>query len=276
MSTFRYEKPPTEEALTACLAEAGGAARLLAGGTDLLGQLRARALQPQLVVDLKGVPELQRLQARPEGLSVVAAVILNRILEEHALTARYRALRQAVADLASYTIRNRATLVGNVANASPCADSVPPLCVMEARVEIAGPAGTRETPVQQFIRGNREVELQRGELITRVIIPEPTPGTWSGYLKRKRVRGHDLALASVALLRDPERKRLHLSVGSCTPAPAVISLDDMFARPDAEEAARRAQAAIHPIDDVRASIEYRRDMVAAMTRRLLAEMAAAS
>jgi len=274
MSTFRYEKPPTEEALTACLAEADGAARLLAGGTDLLGQLRARALEPPLVVDLKGVPELHRLQARPEGLSVGAAVILNRLLEEHALTERYRALRQAVSELASYTIRNRATLVGNVANASPCADSVPPLCVMEARVEILGPAGRRELPVQKFIRGNREVALQRGEFVARVIIPEPTAGTWSGYLKRKRVRGHDLALCSVALLREPERRRLRLSVGSCTPVPTLISLDDLFSRPDPEEAATRAQAAIHPIDDVRASVEYRRDMVAVMTRRLLAEMTA--
>jgi CO/xanthine dehydrogenase FAD-binding subunit len=275
MNTFDYQKPATCEAIVALLADTEGA-RLLAGGTDLLSQIRARAVRPTLVVDLKGAPELQRLDAGRQGLSVGAAVILNRLLETHALAARYQALRQAVADLASYTVRNRATLVGNVANASPCADSVPPLCVLEARVEILGSAGTRELPVLQFIRGNREVQLQRGELVTRIIVPEPTPGTWSGFLKRKRVRGHDLALASVALLRDPERKRLRLSVGSCTPAPNLISLDDMFAAPDPEEAVARALARISPIDDVRASVEYRRDMVAVMTRRLLDEMTAAN
>jgi CO/xanthine dehydrogenase FAD-binding subunit len=271
MTSFQYEKPKTREEIVARLADVQGA-RLLAGGTDLLGQIRARALRPPLIIDLKGVPALQHLDAGRDGLSIGAAVILNKLLEAHDLTGRYRALVQAVADLASYTIRNRATLVGNVANASPCADSVPPLCVMDARVEIVGPGGARELPVLQFIRGNRTVALERGEMVSRVIVPEPTPGTWSGYLKRKRVRGHDLALCSVALLREPERKRLRLSVGSCTPAPTLISLDDMFARPDAEEAALRAQAAIHPIDDVRASIEYRRDMVAVMTRRLLADL----
>lgn len=274
MTTFRYEKPSTLTGVVSRLSEVEGA-RPLAGGTDLLVQLRARALRPPLLVDLKGAPELQRLEGGPDGLSVGAAVILNRLLEARVLDGGYRALEQAVADLASYTVRNRATLVGNVTNASPCADSVPPLCVMEGRVEVLGPGGRREQLVQELISGNREVQLARGELVTRIIVPRPTAGTWSGFLKRKRVRGHDLALASAALLRDPERKRLRLSVGSCTPAPNLIVLDDMFAKPDAEEAARRAQATIHPIDDVRSSAEYRREMVSVMVRRLLAEMAAA-
>jgi len=273
MERFQYERPKTKESLVARLAELDGKARLLAGGTDLVGQLRARLIRPQLVLDLKGVEELHRLEAGPSGLAIGAAVILNRLLEERAVTEGYRALAQAVADLASYTIRNRATLVGNVTNASPCADTVPPLCVLGARVEIAGPSGTRELPVQDFICGVREVKLGRGELVTRVLVPPPAPGTWSGFAKRKRVKGHDLALANAALLRDPERKQLRLSVGSCNPAPVVVNLDDMFAHPDVEEAARRAELEVHPIDDVRASIEYRRDMVGMMVRRLLAEMA---
>jgi CO/xanthine dehydrogenase FAD-binding subunit len=270
MELFQYEKPQTTEALVGRLAEFNGRARLLAGGTDLVGQIRARLAKPRLVLDLKGVEELHRLEAGAGGLSIGAAVILNRLLEERALSP-YRALVQAVADLASYTIRNRATLVGNVTNASPCADSVPPLCVLGARVEVAGPTGSHELPLEQFITGVREVRLGRGELVTRVLVPPPAPGTWSGFAKRKRVKGHDLALANVALLRDPERKQLRLAVGSCNPTPVVLDLDEMFARPDADEAARRAQELVHPIDDVRASIEYRRDMVGVMVRRLLAE-----
>ena len=275
IQSFTFEKPKTIEGIVSRLESAGGEASILAGGTDLLPQLRSRLLKPGLVLDIKGVEQLHHLEAGEDGLSVGAAVILNRVLEEQASTAPYAALVQAVADLASYPIRNRATLVGNVANASPCADTVPPLCVMGAEVEILGPGGIRRLPVAQFIVGNREVRLEQGELVTRVVVPAPEEGTFTAFSKRKRVRGHDLALASVALLRDPQRRRLRLGVGSCTPVPAVVDLDEMHDSPDVDEAVRRAQDSISPIDDLRAGIEYRRDMVAVMIRRLFAEMAGA-
>lgn len=275
IQSFTFEKPKTIEGIVSRLESAGGEASILAGGTDLLPQLRSRLLKPGLVLDIKGVEQLHHLEAGEDGLSVGAAVILNRVLEEQASTAPYAALVQAVADLASYPIRNRATLVGNVANASPCADTVPPLCVMGAEVEILGPGGIRRMPVAQFIVGNRVVRLEQGELVTRVVVPAPGEDTFTAFRKRKRVKGHDLALASVALLHDPQRRRLRLGVGSCTPVPAVVDLDEMQDNPDVDEAVRRAQDSISPIDDVRASIEYRRDMVAVMTRSLFAEMASA-
>ena len=277
MSTlsFNFEKPKSTEGIVSRLAQAGGKAVILAGGTDLLPQLRSRLVQPSLVLDIKGVEQLHCLEATAEGLAIGAAVVLNRVLEQPQQTAPYRALVQAVGDLASYPIRNRATLVGNVANASPCADTVPPLCVMGARVQIQGPDGQRSLPVEQFIVGNREVRLEPGEFVTRVLVPPLSAGSFSGFQKRKRVKGHDLALANVALLRDPERQQLRLGVGSCTPAPAVLDLSEMFARPDVDEAVQRAQQTINPINDVRASVEYRREMVAVMVRRLFADMAQA-
>jgi carbon-monoxide dehydrogenase medium subunit len=270
MNALHYERPNTIDGVVTLLSEHGNAS-LMAGGTDLLAQIRSRMIRPRLLVDVKGVEELQRLEQTDDGLSVGAAVILNRILEERA-EPELEALVQAVSHLASYPIRNRATLVGNVTNASPCADTVPPLCVMGASVELRGPQGTRQIPVSEFITGNRETRRAADEVATRVVVPPLPKGAWSGFLKRKRVRGHDLALASAALLRDPERRRLRLAVGSCTPQPCLVELDDMYDRPDAEEANRRVQGGIKPIDDVRASIEYRRDMVAVMVRRLLAEM----
>jgi carbon-monoxide dehydrogenase medium subunit len=272
VESFVYEKPESTAAIVARLAEAGGGARLLAGGTDLLGQIRSRLVKPRVVIDLKGARELAELGTEKDGLTIGAAVILNRLLEDRTVSeGPYRALSQAVSELASYNIRNRATLVGNVTNASPCADSVPPLVVLAARAEIAGPSGTRELPVQELISGVRETRLGPGELVTRIHVPAPAPGSWSGFLKRKRVRGHDLALANVALLRDPERKRLRMSVGSCNPVPVLIDLDAMFARPEVERAVALALENVRPIDDVRASIEYRREMVAVMVRRLFAE-----
>lgn len=273
MRALCYERPASAEAIVKLL---GDGVALLAGGTDLLAQIRSRLVRPTLLVDIKGAEELRQLRRAEDGLSIGAAVFLNRLLEERDTLAGYRALTEAVADLASYPIRNRATLAGNVANASPCADTVPPLVVMDARVELLGPAGTREVAVVDLITGNRETTRAADELVTRVIVPPLPHGTWSGFLKRKRVRGHDLALASAALLRDPERRSLRLSVGSCSPRPVLVELDDMYGKPDAEEAVRRCQAGIQPIDDVRASIEYRRDQVAVMVRRLFVEMGGAA
>lgn len=273
---FDYEKPDSVEAIVDRLARHEGMISILAGGTDLMSQLRSRVTRPSLVLDIKGPEELRSLEKTGEGLSIGAAVIFNRLLEERDLAAPYAALIDAASHVASYQIRNRATLVGNVSNASPCADSVPPLCVLDGEVELQGPGGLRRIPVVEFILGNRETRRAPDEIVTRILVPAPGEGTWSGFLKRKRVKGHDLALASAALLRDPERRRLRLSIGSCSPSPALVELDEMYDRPDADEAVRRIQDKIRPIDDVRASIEYRRDMVALMVRRLFAAMSAAS
>jgi carbon-monoxide dehydrogenase medium subunit len=272
MTSFHYERPGSTEAILARLEAKDRKISILAGGTDLLSQIRSRLVRPELIVDIKGAKELQRLEATKEGLSIGAAVFLNRVLEQHEISAPYAALREAISDLASYQIRNRATLVGNVANASPCADTVPALCVMGASVEVVGPSGARQILVEQFITDNRETKLERDEFVARVVIPPLPAGTWSGFIKRKRVKGHDLALANAALLRDPERRRLRLSIGSCSPKPTLLSLDDMFDAPDPGKAARLAQDEIRPINDVRSSIEYRRDMVSLMVHRLFAAM----
>ena len=273
MRALHYEKPTSTSAIVALLGKGRRGVSLLAGGTDLLAQIRSRMLQPDLLLDIKGAEELRLLHRDAEGLSIGAAVFLNRLLEEQGTLQGYDALVQAVGDLASYPIRNRATLVGNVTNASPCADTVPPLCVMGARVELQSASGTRQLDVVDFITGNRETQREEGELITRVIVPPPGEGSWSGFRKRKRVRGHDLALANAALLRDPEHRRLRLGVGSCSPRPVLLVLDEMCDKPDVEEAVRRTQEGINPIDDVRASVAYRRDLVAVMVRQLFAEMA---
>jgi carbon-monoxide dehydrogenase medium subunit len=273
---MRYEKPKSVSAIVDRLSDRDTRVSLLAGGTDLLGQIRSRLIRPDLLLDVKGVKELQVLDPSERGLRIGAAVILNRVLEERETTTDYAALRQSVAQLASYSIRNRATLVGNVANASPCADTVPPLCVMGAQVEVQGPSKTHGIPVHEFITGNRETRLGSGEFVTGVVVPAPSRGTWSGFRKCKRVKGHDLALANAALQRDPERQQLRLSIGSCSPKPVLCVLDEMFDRPDADEAARLVQDGIRPIDDVRASIEYRRDMVTLMVHQLFDEMTRAA
>ena len=273
METYRYRRPDTVAQAVQMLAEAPGLSRVLAGGTDLLTQLRSGLARPSQVVDIKGIAELHRLEADDNGLFIGAAVFFNRVIEQREVTGPYNALVEAAGELASYQIRNRATVAGNVANASPCADSVPPLCVLGGQVHIAGPDGTRATPVDKFIVGNREVTLSDGEFVTGLFVPRPGPKAFCGFAKRKRVKGHDLALANAALLWDPDAHALRLAVGSCTPKPAVVDLASMLDDGlSVERAVELAQATINPIDDVRAGIDYRRDMVATMVRRLFARL----
>lgn len=268
---FAYEKPKTPEALAALLTEYGSRACLLAGGTDLLVRLRARLLAPEILIDVKGVEELHELQHHADGtVSLGAAVVANRLVDDKRLRPVLGSLSDASAQIATYAIRNRATIAGNIANASPCADSVPPLCVLGATVEVRSSRGTRSLTLPQYIQGVRATVRRPDEYIAAVHIPAQSPSTRTFFRKHQRVRGHDLALANAALLVDPDGKHLRIAIGSCSPAPVVLELDDLFTTMDGEEAARRAMGAIAPISDVRSSAEYRTDMTGVLVRRLFA------
>jgi len=272
---FAYEKPTTTKALSGLLEQAGSGAALLAGGTDLLGQLRGRLLEPQLVIDLKGIEELSLIEHHEDGsASFGATVVANRIIDDKRFHGPMAALPIACSRSATFTIRNRATIVGNIANASPCADSVPPLCVLGAEVELRAGDEVRRLALPAFIRGVRATVRKKNEYVAAVHVPAQAKGTRTFFRKHQRVRGHDLALANAALLHDPEGKRLRVAIGSCSPAPVLVNLDDMFDAPDAEEAARRCMKAILPISDVRASVEYRIDMTGVLVRRLLSDLQA--
>ena len=273
---FAYEKPRTFDALLAVLSEHGSRACLLAGGTDLLVRLRARTMSTELVIDVKGVEDLHVVDHRSDGSIVLgAAVVANRIVDDQRFRPAHRGLAQAASQIATYAIRNRATLAGNIANASPCADSVPPLCVMGAQVEVASVRGVRRLTLPDYIKGVRNTARRPDELISFVRIPPLGKGTRTFFRKHQRVRGHDLALANAALLHDPENQGLRVAIGACSPAPVVLDLHDLFGSLDAEEAAKRAMAAITPITDVRASAEYRIDMTGVLVRRLFADLKAA-
>lgn len=272
---FAYEKPTTAQALSRLLEQGGAGASLLAGGTDLLVQLRGRLIEPKLVIDLKGVEELSRLDHHDDGsVTIGATVTANRVIDDKRLSGAMAALPHACSHIAAFAIRNRATIAGNIANASPCADSVPPLCVLDAEVELRTIIATRRLSLSAFIRGVRATVRAKNEYIAAIHVPAQPKGTRSFFRKHQRVRGHDLALANAALLHDPERKRLRVAIGSCSPAPVVVVLDDLFESLDAQEAARRCMAAIIPISDVRASAEYRTDMTGVLVRRLFDDLKA--
>ena len=274
MGIRRYERPATADAATALLNSEPGSAVVLAGGTDLLADLRA-GRDIDLVVDIKGIPDLSTIRWEPDGtLTIGACVAVQQVADDPRIAERYPALTTAAGQLGSYQIRSRATIAGNLGNASPCADNAPALLVLNALVRLATSQGPKQVPLDGFIWDVKKTALQRGEIITALLVPPQPAGLRSAFLKIKRIRGHDLALVNAAAAFDPATREFRLAIGSaaCTPVlvrglegicPVGAAADEVGKR-----LADKALAAICPIDDVRASAEYRRDMTGLLCRRL--------
>ncbi len=273
-----YFKPGSmEEALEALRTEN---AHPLAGGTDLLVNMRNGVEHPDLLVDIKGLDDLDVFSAdRKNGITIGAKVNLNFLIDDSNLRNICPILSESALTVATYQLRNRATLVGNICNASPAADMAPALYVMDAMVVVATESGEKRVPIKDFIRGVKKTSLSKGELVIRVEIPE-VPNGKMGFLKKQRYRGHDLAIVNVAGIADPDKKSLKICIGACAVTPILLEGTDELYREsnDVEELADRvaelALQSISPIDDVRSSAEYRRDMAAVYVKRLVRKICA--
>ncbi len=278
---FDYVRPETASDCIRLLQEHGPDCRLLMGGTDLLVRMRDGAVRPRLVVDVKHLPGMQEIAYEPgQGLRVGAAVNLNRLAAHPDVREHYALLARAAESVASYQLRNRATLGGNLANASPAADTAPAVLLLQGVLVLQGPSGIREVPAGAFFRGPGKTALQPGEFIAAIHFPEPPRGAAGAYLKLGRTRAGDLALVGVAVLSypDPSTPSHHsfrIGLGAVAPTPLrAVEAEDMLAvLPPGESsfaaAADAAMAAAHPIDDVRAGAGYRRAMVRNLALRAL-------
>ncbi|MBN1953901.1 MAG: xanthine dehydrogenase family protein subunit M [Anaerolineae bacterium] len=277
--SFDYVRARTPGEVVQLLAEHGADARLMMGGTDLLVRIRDGAVRPRLVVDLKHLPGMRDiLYQQQAGLTVGAAVTMNQLARHPAVVAHYPLLAQAANSVASYPLRNRATIGGNLCNASPCADTAPPSYVLAGRIVVHGSAGEQEVAIADFFRGPGQTVLQPGQFVTAIRFP-PSPAAASGrYLKLGRNKAGDLAIVSVAVLGFPDASapsgyRFRIALGAVAPVVLrVPAAEEWLAHhpPGAETFARAADlaaAAASPIDDVRASADYRRAMVRTLTRR---------
>jgi carbon-monoxide dehydrogenase medium subunit len=212
---------------------------VLAGGTDLLIRLRDGSLQPRLVVDLKRIAELRPAIRETDGrLTISATTTMTEIAADPRIRRHFGALAEAAAVVGSVQIRNRATLAGNICNASPAADTAPALLVYDAAVVVAGPAGARRIPIDGFFVRSGVTTLERGELVTSIELPVPARRTGSVHVRRTRRRGHDLASVTLACAID-ELGITRLAYGSVGPRP-VLHVDDSgaLADPSAPEAAK--------------------------------------
>ena len=266
------------------LAEHGEDAKIFAGGTDLLVLMRDRVVRPKYLIDIKSIEELREVsQDGEKGLRIGAAVALNQLIESDVVKERFRALWDAARSVADPTLRNRATLVGNICNASPASDNAPALLVHDAEVEVASKDGERVIPIQEFFIGVKRTSLELGEFVKAVRIPNPPEGARSSYLKWGRTRGEDLVVVGVAgLVVNSGKKLVRIALSSVAPTPLLVpGVEKVFEgkgplEKKIDEAASVVQKKIRPITDVRCCKEYRVHIAGVLTRRILKQLLGAS
>lgn len=281
MREFEYVLAHTIEEAAGLLAEKASGARPLAGGTDILVQIRGERHQVDRLVDIKAIPELNELSFDPRrGLVLGAAVPCYRIYEHPAVIKHYPALVDSSSIIGSVQIQARASVGGNLCNAAPSADCIPSLIVLGATCRVAGPTGTRSIPVDRFCVGPGQTVLQTGEFLVHIHIPLPAAGSGSYYLRFIPRNEMDIAVAGVGAavtMNGDGRTIASARIALASVAPTPLFVEDAGAalvgrvadEETLQEAAEKAMAAARPISDMRGTVEQRKHLVKVLTRRAL-------
>ena len=279
MKPFEYVAPASLKESLDLLARHGEKARALAGGTDLFLRMERGGWAPEVIVDLKGIPDLAEIRYDPaQGLALGALALHGDVAAHPTVREKYPALALGAGWVGGPQMRNRGTVGGNLCNASPAADTASPLIVYGARVCLASARGERNLPLEEFFTGPGKTALAPGELLVAVVVPPPAPGSGGDYQRRTRT-AMDIAVvgaaAAVTVNGGSTCTEARICLASVAPTPlraagaeAVLRGKELTAERIAE-AARAAAAEARPIDDVRASATYRRAMVEVLTRRAL-------
>ena len=274
LGNFEYKRIRSIEEGCQYLAEAAGEGIVLAGGTDLLVEIRNGLKSPALLVDCKGLDLLNEFNVDDSGSAIGASVPLNRLIEHRGFRTIHPALADALASIGTYQLRNRATLAGNICNASPAADSAPVLLVLDATVVVVGVDGERTIPIRDFFTGVKKTTLKPDEIVTAVKLPSRTD-LRTAFRKQQRIRGHDLAVVNVAGAYSPDERTLRLAIGSCAPTPVLldpIEADPKDADTFAGHVVEMVRSSVSPISDVRASADYRNAVLPILVKRILHEL----
>ena len=267
MTDLRYESPKTTEAAVALLADGGQMARVFAGGTDLLVQMHEEMIEPTLLVDIKNIQETREISFEPDFVRIGAAVTGAELGENDKLVAMWPGVVEAVELIGSYQVQGRATIAGNLCNASPAADSVPAMIAAKAIVCIAGPNGAREIPVEQMPVSPGKTSLSQGEFVTSILLPNRPERAGDAYLRFIPRTEMDIAVVgvgvSVAINADGTCASALLALGAVSATAKLVGaasnilvgkkLDDNVL----EALAAAASDACSPIDDKRGTIEFR-------------------
>jgi len=275
---MRYEAPDTAERAATLLADAGAEARVLAGGTDLLVQMRSDIVEPALIVDIKRIAETRIITEEPGGAWRIGAAVTGAELKEHSrLKQLWPGVVEAANLIGSTQIQGRATLGGNLCNGSPAADSVPALIAAGAVASLAGPAGRRELPVEDVMLGPRKLALTPGEFVASFLLPPRLPRASDAYLRFIPRTEMDIAVvgAGVSLTVDGAGTITAARVSLGAVAPRVLLVQPAAAaiigtrldRPAQDRLEEAARAACAPIDDKRGTVEFRIQVAGVLTRR---------
>ena len=281
---FDYLRPGTPAEASAFLASHPGEARPFLGGTDVLVRMRDGFLTPRYLVDVKGLEGVGDLRFDPKaGLTVGAAVSMNRVIASTEVQSHYPLLAEACRSVASYPLRTRATVVGNICNASPAGDTIGACLVLDGVLTIHGVHGQRKEKLGAFFLGPGKTKLQAGDVVTALHLPLPPKGCAGVYLKLGRNQLSDLSIVGVTALGHPDSTcpsgyRFRLALASVAPVPLVpLEAERYLAShpitPESmREGAQRAAEACSPIDDVRGSARYRKLMVRNLTATALGQV----
>ena len=280
---FEYMRPKSLAQALSLLAEHGGSAKVMAGGTDLIPQLKKREIEaPRYVIDLKGIKGLDSIEATAkEGLKIGTLTTIAAIENSSTVRTGFFPLYEAAASMASPQVRNRGTFAGNICSAVPSADSAPALLALDAWVRLASTRGERKVALDAFFEGPRKTVVAEDELLVGIVVPGMRRGSRGTYLKLSPRHSMDLAVVGVAVVatcEDGVCREIRIALGAVAPTPVRAPVAEAMLRgrkvtPELiDEAANNAISQCSPIDDHRASREYRCDMVYAMTRRALRQV----
>lgn len=278
---FDYIKPQTLVEASRFLAEHAGEARPFLGGTDVFVRMRDGAWKENFLVDVKNLDGTSELHFDPQsGLTIGAAVNMNRVIASPEVIRHYPLLVDACRTVASYQLRTRATVVGNICNASPAGDTIGACMALEGRLRVHGVNGFRWEPLATFFLGPGVTRLRPGDIVTAIHFPIPPQGCAGQYIKHGRNRLSDLAIVGVTVLGNadpgvPSGYRFRIVLASVASTPLVPAkaeeflMDNPITQETLQQAARLAQEACAPIDDVRSSAQYRKAMVRNLTFKAL-------
>jgi aerobic carbon-monoxide dehydrogenase medium subunit len=274
---MRYEAPVSVEGAVALLTGAKGEVRILAGGTDLLVQMRADLVDPELIVDIKKIPETRAVTEEKGGWRIGAAVTGAELKENARLKKTWPGVVEAANLIGSTQIQGRATLGGNLCNGSPAADSVPALIAAGAMASLAGPNGRRDLPVEDVMLGPRKLALTKGEIVVSFLLPPRPARSSDAYLRFIPRTEMDIAVVGVGVSLtvdgDSVITAARVSLGAVAPRVLLVPeaaqalIGSRLDKPAQDRLEAAARAVCRPIDDKRGTTEFRIDVAAVLTRR---------
>lgn len=278
MRKFEFFSPVSLAEALDLLERYGAKAKLIAGGTDLLVQMKSKLVTPEVLISLAKIPQLAGIGQNGKGIKIGALVKHAQIENTPLIREKWGLLCSAARKVGSPQIRNWGTIGGNLSNASPAADTAPPLLVLGAEVNLASKKGERRLPLESFFTGPGSTALAPGEILKEIIVPEiPSASVWT-YLKLGRRKSVDLAIASAAVLLtlEPQTKicrRARLALGAVAPTAIRAKETERFLEGKTldektiQETGQKAREECRPISDIRAAAEYRREMVKILVER---------